>query len=144
VSSNSPGAALCAEGLGRARSTYARRRPEDTVLHRILREHLETFLAEARRRGGGALPGVASTMALAVPSHRHPALRIGPEYECPLPLSGSAGGIRQAGGRCAALRARAGTDHKSLPMVMAWIKVKAGNLLDTTDAEIAAVINPIL
>src|SRR6266480_1802566 len=35
-------------------------------------------------------------------------------------------------------------DHKSLPMVMAWIKVKVANLLDTTDAEIAAVINPFL
>src|SRR5437764_4751660 len=35
-------------------------------------------------------------------------------------------------------------DHKSLPMVMAWVKVKAANLLDTTDAEIAAVINPFL
>src|SRR3989454_5995912 len=35
-------------------------------------------------------------------------------------------------------------DHKSLPMVMAWIKVKAANLLDTTAAEIAAVINPLL
>jgi hypothetical protein len=41
----------CGEGLGRARSTYVRRRPEDTVLHRIVREHLETFLAEARLRG---------------------------------------------------------------------------------------------
>jgi len=29
-------------------------------------------------------------------------------------------------------------------MVMAWIKVRAANLLDTTDAEIAAVINPFL
>ena len=35
-------------------------------------------------------------------------------------------------------------DHKSLPMVMAWIKVKAANLLDTVDAEVAAVINPLL
>src|SRR2546428_11946640 len=35
-------------------------------------------------------------------------------------------------------------DHKSLPMVMAWVKVKTSNLLDTTDAEIAAVINPFL
>jgi predicted RNA-binding Zn-ribbon protein involved in translation (DUF1610 family) len=48
----------CADGLGRARSTYVRRRPEDTVLHRVVREHLETFLAEARLRGGGeGLPG---------------------------------------------------------------------------------------
>jgi RES domain-containing protein len=35
-------------------------------------------------------------------------------------------------------------DHKSLPMVMAWVKVKAVNVLDTTEAEIAAVINPFL
>ena len=42
-----------ADGYGRARSTYVRRRPEDTVLHRVVREHLETFLAEARLRGGG-------------------------------------------------------------------------------------------
>jgi hypothetical protein len=42
-----------AAGYGRARSTYVRRRPEDTVLHRVVREHLETFLAEARLRGGG-------------------------------------------------------------------------------------------
>jgi RES domain-containing protein len=35
-------------------------------------------------------------------------------------------------------------DYKSLPMVMAWVKVKAVNILDTTDAEIAAVIKPIL
>ena len=42
------------EGYGLARSTYVRRRPEDTVLHQVMREHLETFLAEARRRGGGA------------------------------------------------------------------------------------------
>jgi RES domain-containing protein len=35
-------------------------------------------------------------------------------------------------------------DYKSLPMVMAWVKVKAANLLDTTDAEIATVINPLL
>jgi RES domain-containing protein len=35
-------------------------------------------------------------------------------------------------------------DHKSLPMVMACVKVKAGNLLDMTDPDIAAVINPIL
>ena len=35
-------------------------------------------------------------------------------------------------------------DHKSLPMVMAWVKVKAVNLLDTTDPEITAIINPLL
>ena len=40
-------------GYGRKRSTYVRRRPEDTVLHQVIRQHLETFLAEARRRGGG-------------------------------------------------------------------------------------------
>jgi len=47
-------------GAERARSpgcpgqhTYVRRQPERTVLHQVIREHLETFLAEARRRGGG-------------------------------------------------------------------------------------------
>jgi RES domain-containing protein len=35
-------------------------------------------------------------------------------------------------------------DYKSLPMVMAWVKVKTANLLDMTDAEIATVINPLL
>ena len=33
-------------------------------------------------------------------------------------------------------------DYKSLPMVMAWVKVKIANLLDTTDPEIARVITP--
>jgi hypothetical protein len=37
-----------------------RRRPEDTVLHRVVREHLETFLAEARLRGGGEGPAGSS------------------------------------------------------------------------------------
>ncbi|MBU6402316.1 MAG: hypothetical protein KGS61_18520, partial [Verrucomicrobia bacterium] len=31
---------------------------------------------------------------------------------------------------------------KSLPMVMVWIKVKVLNLLDTTESEVAAVVNP--
>lgn len=35
-------------------------------------------------------------------------------------------------------------DYKSLPMVMAWVKVKVENLLDTTDAEIAPIINKLL
>ena len=35
-------------------------------------------------------------------------------------------------------------DHKSLPMVMAWIKVKTANLLDTTDAQVATIIHPFL
>jgi RES domain-containing protein len=35
-------------------------------------------------------------------------------------------------------------DHKSLPMVMAWVKVKSTNLLDTTNQEVAAVITPLL
>jgi hypothetical protein len=30
-----------------------RRHPEHGVLQRVVREHLETFLAEARARGGG-------------------------------------------------------------------------------------------
>lgn len=35
-------------------------------------------------------------------------------------------------------------DHQSLPMVMAWIRVTVANLLDTTDAGIAAIIHPFL
>ena len=35
------------------RRAYVPRQPERTVLHRVVREHLETFLAEARHRGGG-------------------------------------------------------------------------------------------
>jgi RES domain-containing protein len=35
-------------------------------------------------------------------------------------------------------------DHKSLPMVMAWIKAKTANLLDTTDDEVAAAVEPFL
>jgi hypothetical protein len=35
------------------RRAYVPRQPERTVLHCVVREHLETFLAEARRRGGG-------------------------------------------------------------------------------------------
>lgn len=35
-------------------------------------------------------------------------------------------------------------DYRSLPIVMAWVKIKTTNLLDTTDAQIAAVINPLL
>ena len=47
-----------AEALGRGRQTYVRRQPEQSVLHGVVREHLETFLAEARQRGGGeGLPG---------------------------------------------------------------------------------------
>jgi hypothetical protein len=42
-----------AEALGRGRQTYVRRQPEQSVLHGVVREHLETFLAEARERGGG-------------------------------------------------------------------------------------------
>jgi hypothetical protein len=36
-----------------ARHTHIRRRPEQTVLHQVVREHLETFLAETRLRGTG-------------------------------------------------------------------------------------------
>lgn len=35
------------------RHTCVRRQPEQTVLHHVVREHLETFQAEARLRGGG-------------------------------------------------------------------------------------------
>ena len=44
---------LHAGELGRGRQTCVRRQPEQSVLHRVVREHLETFLAEARQRGGG-------------------------------------------------------------------------------------------
>jgi len=36
---------------------YERRRPEHTLLHRLVREHLETFLAEVQARTGTGLPG---------------------------------------------------------------------------------------
>ena len=35
-------------------------------------------------------------------------------------------------------------DHKSLPMVMAGVKVKVARLLDLTDAEVAVIIKPYL
>jgi hypothetical protein len=41
------------EALGHGQQTYVRRQPEQSVLHGVVREHLETFLAEARERGGG-------------------------------------------------------------------------------------------
>ena len=40
--------------LGRGRRTCVRRQPERGVLQRVVREHLETFLAEARQRSDGA------------------------------------------------------------------------------------------
>ena len=47
---------------GRAESRcarpYVRRRPEEGVLDQVLREHLETFLAEARARNGEGLPAI--------------------------------------------------------------------------------------
>jgi len=48
-----PGGPAPDVGYGRGRCTYIRRQPEHTVLHRVIREHLETFLAEACLRGGG-------------------------------------------------------------------------------------------
>jgi hypothetical protein len=45
--------ALPGVGYGRGRCAYVRRQPEQTVLHRVVREHLETFLEEVRVRGGG-------------------------------------------------------------------------------------------
>jgi hypothetical protein len=35
---------------------YERRRPEQTLLHRLVREHLETFLAQVQARTGTGLP----------------------------------------------------------------------------------------
>jgi hypothetical protein len=55
---------LPAERLGRTRSTYVRHRPEDAVLHRVVRDHrirwidpppVETFLAEVARLGKSLL-----------------------------------------------------------------------------------------
>jgi hypothetical protein len=42
-----------AAGCLGVRRAYVLRQPEHTVLNRVVREHLETFLAEARLRGGG-------------------------------------------------------------------------------------------
>ena len=43
---------------GRGRHTCVRLHPKHGVLSRVVREHLETFLAEARERGSGeGLPG---------------------------------------------------------------------------------------
>jgi RES domain-containing protein len=35
-------------------------------------------------------------------------------------------------------------DYKSLPMVMAWVKVKVENVLDTTDPDVTTIINRLL
>jgi hypothetical protein len=39
-----------------ASGRYARREPETTVLHRVVREHLETFLATEREERGKSRP----------------------------------------------------------------------------------------
>jgi len=45
-------------GLGRGGQTVIRRHPEQSLLRSIVAEHLESFLAEARQRGGGdGVPG---------------------------------------------------------------------------------------
>ena len=41
---------------GTPQRPYRRRRPEDGLLHRILREHLATFLARAEACDGRGLP----------------------------------------------------------------------------------------
>ena len=51
-SAGCPGSHAAGE-LGRGRQTCVRRQPEQSVLHRVVREHLETFLAEVRQRGAG-------------------------------------------------------------------------------------------
>ncbi|MCP4545573.1 MAG: hypothetical protein GY835_03775 [bacterium] len=56
---------------------YRRRRPERSVLHRLLREHLETFLARARQGDPGLAP---------VPAHVEHTFR---KYlECGIPAHG--------------------------------------------------------
>ena len=42
---------------GCATATYQRRQPEDSVLYRIVRGHLDAFLARATGEDGGHLPG---------------------------------------------------------------------------------------
>ncbi len=44
---------VASSGCIRPGLAYAQRRPEQGVLHRVVREHLESFLAEARARGDG-------------------------------------------------------------------------------------------
>ena len=54
-----PGKASCAQrqSEGRALGLYRRRRPAETVLYRLVQEHLETFLALADDPTGAGLPG---------------------------------------------------------------------------------------
>jgi len=52
LASASPSSAAPSASSG----AYARREPENTVPHRIVREHLETFLATVREERGKSLP----------------------------------------------------------------------------------------
>jgi hypothetical protein len=54
MDSGGPPAAGRGPSPGRGRHTGERRHPERGVLQRVVGAHLETFLAEARARGGGA------------------------------------------------------------------------------------------
>ena len=40
---------------------YERRRPEETILHHLVREHLETFLAQVEARTGTGLPAISGS-----------------------------------------------------------------------------------
>jgi hypothetical protein len=42
--------------LAANRGHYQRRRPEETVLYRLVQEHLETFLAQVEAETGASLP----------------------------------------------------------------------------------------
>jgi hypothetical protein len=42
--------------LGAITGHYERRRPEETTLYRLVREHLETFLAKVEAGGAASLP----------------------------------------------------------------------------------------
>ena len=54
-----PGNALCGrrQSENRALGLHQRRRPAETVLYRLVQEHLETFLALADDPTGPGLPG---------------------------------------------------------------------------------------
>lgn len=54
------------DGVASASSTYQPRRPEQGALHQLVRDHFETFRAQAaHRRGGQGLPRFVEQAAFA-------------------------------------------------------------------------------
>ena len=51
---------------------YRRRQPETTVLHAVVRENLETFLADGRSRGDGVIPSSSDGCSSTNPGSRTP------------------------------------------------------------------------